>query len=110
MGCTLVQDCYTNTCPAGLTGSYEKLDMESSIKRIINYIKGTMVELQNIVGSLGKKRVKDLDKDDLCATDEISSIVSGLPHNNKNSFRQISDKNRKAEDHRTYEKKIGIEN
>ena len=21
MGCTLIQDCYTNTCPAGLTGS-----------------------------------------------------------------------------------------
>ena len=56
MGCTLIQDCYTNTCPAGLTGSYEKLDIENSVKRIINYIKGTMVELQNIVGSLGKEK------------------------------------------------------
>jgi glutamate synthase domain-containing protein 2 len=110
MGCTLVQDCYTNTCPAGLTGSYEKLDMESSIKRIINYIKGTMVELQNIVGSLGKKRIKDLDKDDLCATDEISSIVSGLPHNNQKYFRQTSSKNGKAEDQSKYGKKIGLKN
>jgi len=56
MGCTLIQDCYTNTCPAGLTGSYEKLDMQRSIERIINYIKGTMIELQNIVGSIGKKK------------------------------------------------------
>jgi hypothetical protein len=82
--------------------------MESSIKRIINYIKGTMVELQNIVGSLGKKRIKDLDKDDLCATDEISSIVSGVSHNNKNYFRQITDKNRKAENQSTYGKRIGL--
>ena len=86
MGCTLVQDCYTNTCPAGITGSYEKLDIENSVKRIINYIKGTMVELQNIVGSLGKKRIKDLDKEDLFATDEISNMVSGLSSNNKKYF------------------------
>jgi len=40
MGCTLIQDCYTNTCPAGLTGSYEKLDIENSAKRIIIILKG----------------------------------------------------------------------
>ncbi len=98
MGCTLVQDCYTNTCPAGLTGSYEKLDIQNSAKRIINYIKGTMVELQNIVGSLGKKRITDLDKGDLFATDEISNIVSGLSSNNKKYFGQIKDKIRNIED------------
>lgn len=97
MGCTLVQDCYTNTCPAGLTGSYEKLNIENSVKRIINYIKGTMIELQNIVGSLGKKRIKDLDKEDLFATDEISNIVSGLSSNNTNYSKQIKDKIRKIE-------------
>jgi len=99
MGCTLIQDCYTNTCPAGLTGSYEKLDIENSAKRIINYIKGTMVELQNIVGSLGKKRIKDLNKDDLFATDELSNMVSGLSSNNKNYFKQIKDKIRQIDSH-----------
>ena len=99
MGCTLIQDCYTNTCPAGLTGSYEKLDIENSAKRIINYIKGTMVELQNIVGSLGKKRIKDLNKDDLFATDELSNMVSGLSSNNKNYFKQIKDKIRQIDVH-----------
>ncbi len=97
MGCTLVQDCYTNTCPAGLTGSYEKLNIENSVKRIINYIKGTMTELQNIVGSVGKKRIKDLDKEDLFATDEISNMVSGLSSNNTNYSKQIKDKIRKIE-------------
>ena len=97
MGCTLVQDCYTNTCPAGLTGSYEKLNIENSVKRIINYIKGTMIELQNIVGSIGKKRIKDLDKEDLFATDEISNIVSGLSSNNTNYSKQNKDKIRKIE-------------
>jgi methylamine---glutamate N-methyltransferase subunit C len=99
MGCTLIQDCYTNTCPAGLTGSYEKLDIENSVNRIINYIKGTMVELQNIVGSLGKKSIKDLNKDDLFATDEISNMVSGLSSNNKNYFKQIKDKIRQIDAH-----------
>jgi methylamine---glutamate N-methyltransferase subunit C len=99
MGCTLIQDCYTNTCPAGLTGSYEKLDIENSVNRIINYIKGTMVELQNIVGSLGKKSIKDLNKDDLFATDDISNMVSGLSSNNKNYFKQIKDKIRQIDAH-----------
>jgi len=93
MGCTLIQDCYTNTCPAGLTGSYEKLDMQRSIERIINYIKGTMIELQNIVGSIGKKKITDLGKEDLFATDEMSSIVSGLASNNNNQyFKRIKEK------------------
>jgi methylamine---glutamate N-methyltransferase subunit C len=56
MGCTLVQDCYTNVCPAGLTGSYEKLDIRSGVEGIVNYIKGTLCELRNIIGSLGKKK------------------------------------------------------
>jgi glutamate synthase domain-containing protein 2 len=79
MGCSLVQDCYTNVCPAGLTGSYEKLDIRSSIEGIVKYIKGTIRELQNITGSLGKKRIQDLGREDLVATDELSSMVSGLP-------------------------------
>jgi glutamate synthase domain-containing protein 2 len=79
MGCTLVQDCYTNVCPAGLTGSHEKLDIRSSIEGIVNYVKGTLLELQNIAGSLGKKGIQDLGREDLVATDELSSMVSGLP-------------------------------
>lgn len=92
MGCTLIQDCYTNNCPAGLTGSYEKLDIKKNVQRIINYIKGTMFELQNIVGSLGKKTIKDLDTTDLFATDEISNLVSGLGLSKKNYFKQITEK------------------
>ncbi len=106
MGCTLVQNCYTNTCPAGLTGSYEKLDIRSSIQRIMNYIRGTMIELQNIVGSLGRRNIKDLDIGDLFATDEISSIVSGLPSNNINSFRHMKDKIRKMRAMESVEKKL----
>ena len=92
MGCTLVQDCYTNSCPAGLTGSYEKLNIQSSVKQIVNYIKGTRIELQNIVGSIGKKRIQDLNKGDLVATDEISNMVSGLSTTDKNYYRRIRSK------------------
>ena len=92
MGCTLVQDCYTNSCPAGLTGSYEKLNIQSSVKQIVNYIKGTRIELQNIVGSIGKKRIQDLNKEDLVATDEISNMVSGLSTTDKNYYRRIRSK------------------
>lgn len=92
MGCTLVQDCYTNSCPAGLTGSYEKLNIQSSVNQIVNYIKGTRIELQNIVGSIGKKRIQDLNKEDLVATDEISNMVSGLSTTDKNYYRRIRSK------------------
>ena len=96
MGCTLVQDCYTNTCPAGLTGSYEKLNIHSSVKRIVNYVKGTRIELQNIVGSLGKKRIQDLNKENLYATDEISNMVSGLSTNDKDYYRKLQSKIREV--------------
>jgi glutamate synthase domain-containing protein 2 len=79
MGCTLVQDCYTNMCPAGLTGSYEKLDIEKSIDSIVNYVKGTLIELKNIARSLGRKSIHDIRKEDLVAMDQLSSIVSDLP-------------------------------
>jgi glutamate synthase domain-containing protein 2 len=99
MGCTLIQDCYTNTCPAGLTGSFEKLNIQRSIQRVINYIKGTMYELQNIVGSLGKKTIKELSKADVFATDEISNMVSGLGLSKKREyFKQIDKIMRGADD------------
>jgi glutamate synthase domain-containing protein 2 len=79
MGCTLVQDCYTNMCPAGLTGSYEKLDIEKSIDSIVNYVKGTLRELKNIVRSLGRKSIHDIRKEDLVAMDQLSSLASDLP-------------------------------
>jgi glutamate synthase domain-containing protein 2 len=87
MGCTLVQDCYTNECPAGLTGSYEKLNIQESVDGIVNYVKGTMMELQNIAGSMGRKSIHDLRMDDIVATDEITSIVAGLPFKNGTTYR-----------------------
>jgi len=104
----LIQDCYTNTCPAGLTGSYEKLDIQQSVKRVINYIKGTMFELQNIVGSLGKKTIKDLGTSDLFATDEISNIVSGLGMSKKNYYKQITEKIRSMDNKMEYIEKINL--
>ena len=79
MGCTLVQDCYTNACPAGLTGSYEKLDIQTSVNGIVNYVKGTLLELKNIAGSVGRKSIHDLRREDLVATDELTSMICGLP-------------------------------
>lgn len=78
MGCTLVQDCYTNTCPAGLTGSFEKLDILSTVDRIVNYVKGTLQELRNIARSLGKKSIYEIKRDNLVVTDELASIVTEL--------------------------------
>ena len=89
MGCTLVQDCYTNMCPAGLTGSYEKLDIEKSIDSIVNYVKGTLIELKNIARSLGRKSIHDIRKEDLLAMDQLSSIVSDLPLEDSQTYKDI---------------------
>src|ERR671912_403410 len=87
MGCTLVQDCYTNACPAGLTGSYEKLDIQTSVNGIVNYVKGTLLELNNIAGSVGRKSIHDLRREDLVATDELTSMICGLPLVNGQTFK-----------------------
>lgn len=89
MGCTLVQDCYTNSCPAGLTGSYEKLDIETSVTGIVNYVKGTLFELKNIAGSLGRRSIHDLRKEDLVATDELSGMITGLPLAGGETFKDL---------------------
>ncbi|MGE5705274.1 MAG: hypothetical protein ACM3XP_00980, partial [Nitrososphaerales archaeon] len=79
----------TNSCPAGLTGSYEKLDIETSVTGIVNYVKGTLFELKNIAGSLGRKSIHDLRKEDLVATDELSGMISGLPLAGGETFKDL---------------------
>ena len=78
MGCTLIQECHTDICPAGITGSHEKLDVENSADGIFNYIKTTKTELENIAGSLGRKSIHDMNPDDLVVSDLLTSIVSKL--------------------------------
>ena len=82
-----LQDCYTNVCPAGLTGSYEKLDIQTSVNGIVNYVKGTLLELQNIAVSVGRKSIHDLRRDDLVATDELTSMITGLPLGDGQNFK-----------------------
>ena len=79
MGCTLIQECHTDICPAGITGSHEKLDVEKSAEGIFNYIKATKIELQNIAGSLGRKKIEDIEMTDISVNDLLTSMVSGLP-------------------------------
>ncbi|MDH3657490.1 MAG: FMN-binding glutamate synthase family protein [Nitrosopumilus sp.] len=79
MGCTLIQECHTDICPAGITGSHEKLDVEKSTEGIFNYIQATKTELHNIAGSLGKKKIEDMEMTDLSVNDLLTSIVSELP-------------------------------
>ncbi len=78
MGCTLIQECHTDICPAGIAGSFEKLDVEKSADGIFNYIKATKTELENITGSLGRENIKDIKMDDLVVNDMLTSIVSKL--------------------------------
>src|SRR5687767_2721639 len=87
LGCSMVQDCYTNACQAGLTGSYEKFDIQTSVNEIVNYVKGTLLELNNIAGSVGRKSIHDLRREDLVATDELTSMICGLPLVNGQSFK-----------------------
>jgi hypothetical protein len=76
-------------CPAGLTGSYEKLDIEKSIDSIVNYVKGTLIELKNIARSLGRKSIHEIRKEDLVAMDQLSSIASDLPLEDGQTYKDI---------------------
>jgi len=79
MGCTLIQECHTDVCPAGIAGSPEKLDVENSAEGIFNYIKTTKTELENIVGTLGRVNIQDITMSDLVVNDILTSIISKLP-------------------------------
>lgn len=79
MGCTLIQECHTDICPAGITGTAEKLDVEKSAEGIFNYIKTTKNELQNIAGSLGRDNLNEITMTDLIVDDTLTSIVTKLP-------------------------------
>ena len=79
MGCTLIQECHTDICPAGITGSHEKLDVEKSAEGIFNYVKATKIELQNIAGSLGRKKIEDIEMTDISVNNLLTSIISELP-------------------------------
>jgi methylamine---glutamate N-methyltransferase subunit C len=86
MGCTLIQECHTDICPAGITGSHEKLDVETSAEGIFNYINATKIELQNVAGSLGRKSIEDIEMTDLSVNDLLTSIISNLPFNDGTSY------------------------
>lgn len=79
MGCTLIQECHTDICPAGITGSSEKLNVQKSADGIFNYIKTTKIELENIAGSIGRNKVNEITMTDLVVDEILSSIVSKLP-------------------------------
>lgn len=87
MRCTLIQECHTDVCPAGITGSAEKFDFEGSIDGIINYIKATKRELQSIAGSMRRKSLEGIGMSDLIVDDYLTSLITKLPLEDSSTFR-----------------------
>jgi hypothetical protein len=59
------------------------------IYSIVNYVRGTLIELKNIARSLGRRSIYDIKKEDLVVTDQVSSIVLDLPLENAQTYREI---------------------
>ena len=65
------------------------LDIEKSVDSIVNYVKGTLIELKNIARSLGRKSIHDIRKEDLVTMDHLSSIASDLPLEDGQTYKDI---------------------
>jgi hypothetical protein len=103
-GCTFAQQCYTKECPAGITGSPEKLKVPVAEEMLVNYAIATRRELQNLAGSVGRRSLRELSRNDLVVTlpredlkpeDKLTStemlvgMSTGLPFENGKTHREV---------------------
>ena len=84
------------------------MDIQTSVNGIVNYVKGTLLELKNIAGSVGRISIHDLRREDLVATDELTSMICELPLVDGRTFKDpvkeivkmVIDKRRCLKDHK----------
>lgn len=75
--------CHTGLCPVGITTQLPKLvarlDPEEAADRVTNFLNAMTMEIQIFARSCGKKRVSDLDANDLRALTHDISLMTGVP-------------------------------
>ncbi|MDC0074554.1 glutamate synthase large subunit [Alphaproteobacteria bacterium] len=78
MGCILVRQCHSNTCPVGVCTQDDDLrkKFEGSPEKVVNLMSFIAREVREILARLGYSRLEDI----IGRTDLLSQVSRGSPH------------------------------
>ena len=78
MGCIMVRQCHSNTCPVGVCTQDEKLreKFSGTPDKVVNLFKFIAQEVREIIANLGFKSLKDI----IGRTDLLKQISKGSPN------------------------------
>ncbi|MDC3004934.1 glutamate synthase large subunit [Candidatus Pelagibacter sp.] len=78
MGCIMVRQCHSNTCPVGVCTQDEKLreKFSGTPNKVVNLFKFIAQEVREIIANLGFKSLKDI----IGRTDLLKQISKGSPN------------------------------
>lgn len=82
INCQQYRICHTGLCPTGITTQNPQLirqiDLDESVKRLMNFIKVSNEEIANLTRIIGKNNINELDKADLVSMDKDISRICGI--------------------------------
>ena len=78
MGCIMVRQCHSNTCPVGVCTQDEKLRKKftGTPEKVVNFFTFVAMEVREILASLGFKTLKDV----IGRTDLLAQVSRGSPN------------------------------
>lgn len=83
-GCQQYRICHTGRCPVGVTTQdselRRRLDVETSARRVANFLRVSTEELRTFARITGRDDVKDLDRSDLGTVSAEIAARTGIPH------------------------------
>lgn len=84
IGCQQYRACNSNHCPVGIATQRAELrarfDIDESSKRLINFLQGTRHQLIDFARICGRRRLVDLDWQDLVTYDDDLARYAGIRH------------------------------
>jgi len=78
MGCIRCRACSTGKCPVGICSQSGALDVEEAARGVVNFLKGSVDEIEILCRIVGKDSIHKLDRDDLAAMDEETARITGV--------------------------------
>ena len=78
MGCIMVRQCHSNTCPVGVCSQDESLRKKftGTPEKVVNLFKFVAMEVREILASLGYKSINEI----IGRTDLLSQVSKGSPN------------------------------
>lgn len=81
INCQQYRVCYSNNCPTGVTtqdpGLVAMISPDAGGKRLASFVERSTQEMAGLARITGKRKLKDLNKDDLISVDRDLAVVTG---------------------------------